>query len=74
MIFVHEGTGKFKSLYGTIDFEYGDYIVIPRGTIYKLEFDTPQNRLFITVVSPIRPPKIYKHLRTITGTFTLLRA
>jgi homogentisate 1,2-dioxygenase len=60
VIFVHEGTGKFKSLYGTIDFEYGDYIVIPRGTIYKLEFDTPNNRLFITEsFSPIRPPKRY---------------
>lgn len=60
VIFIHEGNGKLKTIYGTIDFEYGDYLVIPRGTIYKLEFETAQNRLFIVEsFSPIRPPKRY---------------
>jgi homogentisate 1,2-dioxygenase len=60
VIFVHEGSGTFKSLYGDIDFEYGDYLVIPRGTIYQLHFSTSNNRLMITEsFSPIRPPKRY---------------
>ncbi len=60
VIFVHEGTGILKTVYGQIPFEYGDYLVIPRGTIYQLHFETEQNRLFITEsFSPIRPPKRY---------------
>ncbi|HYG15366.1 MAG TPA: homogentisate 1,2-dioxygenase [Bacteroidia bacterium] len=62
MIFIHEGTGRLKSLYGTINFEYGDYLVIPRGIIYQLEFDTADNRLFIVEsFSPIEPPKRYRN-------------
>jgi homogentisate 1,2-dioxygenase len=60
VIFVHEGSGVLKTLYGDINFEYGDYLVIPRGVIYQMYFNTEQNRLFITEsFSPIRPPKRY---------------
>src|SRR5580698_7779795 len=38
MIFVHEGSGTLKTMYGNIPFSYGDYLVIPRGTIYQLDF------------------------------------
>ncbi|MEO7308545.1 MAG: homogentisate 1,2-dioxygenase [Ferruginibacter sp.] len=60
MIFVHEGTGVLKTQYGKLDFAYGDYLVIPRGTIYQVEFATENNRLFIVEsFSPIRYPKKY---------------
>jgi len=60
VIFIHEGSGVLKTVYGQIEFEYGDYLVIPRGTIYQLHFETENNRLFITEsFSPIRPPKRY---------------
>ncbi|MES2728323.1 MAG: homogentisate 1,2-dioxygenase [Bacteroidota bacterium] len=60
VIFIHEGTGVLKTVYGQIAFEYGDYLVVPRGTIYQLHFETEQNRLFITEsFSPICPPKRY---------------
>lgn len=60
VIFVHEGTGVLKTLYGDIPFEYGDYLVIPRGVIYQMHFTTENNRLFITEsFSPIRAPKRY---------------
>ncbi len=62
LIFVHEGTGKLKTMYGTIDFAYGDYLVVPRGTIYQMEFDTPDNRLMIVEsFSPIMTPKRYRN-------------
>jgi len=62
VIFVHEGSGKLITLYGEIEFEYGDYLVIPRGIIYQIHFNTTQNRLFITEsFSPIRPPKRYQN-------------
>ncbi|MBX7204653.1 MAG: homogentisate 1,2-dioxygenase [Bacteroidia bacterium] len=60
VLFIHEGSGVLKTLYGQIPFEYGDYLVIPRGTIYQLHFTSENNRLFITEsFSPIRPPKRY---------------
>ena len=33
LLFIHKGTGRLKSLMGEIKFEYGDYLVIPRGMI-----------------------------------------
>ena len=60
VLFIHEGTGTLKTQYGQIPFSYGDYVVIPRGTIYQIDFDTPDNRLFIIEsYSPITFPKRY---------------
>jgi homogentisate 1,2-dioxygenase len=60
LIFVHEGSGKVKTLYGELPFSYGDYILLPRGTIYQICFDTPENRLFIVEsFTPLRFPKRY---------------
>ncbi len=62
LIFVHRGSGKFRSHLGNLDFKYGDYIIIPRGTIYKLDFDTSDNRLFIVESRrPIYTPKRYRN-------------
>lgn len=62
VIFVHEGTGKLKTGYGEIPFEYGDYLLIPRGVIYQLEFDTTSNRLLIVEsFTPVRTPKRYRN-------------
>ena len=60
MLFIHEGTGTLKTAYGELSFEYGDYVVIPRGTIYQLNFDGADNRLLIVEsFSPIRFPSRY---------------
>jgi homogentisate 1,2-dioxygenase len=62
VIFVHEGTGRLVSVFGELKFGYGDYIVVPRGTIYQIEFDTEANRLFIVEsFSPIEYPRRYKN-------------
>jgi homogentisate 1,2-dioxygenase len=60
LIFVHEGSGTLHTMYGNIEFGYGDYLVIPRGTIYQVSFRFAENRLFIVEsFSPIRFPKKY---------------
>lgn len=60
MIFVHEGSGTLTTQYGELSFGYGDYLVIPRGTIYQVSFNDNKNRLFIVEsFSPIRYPKRY---------------
>lgn len=60
VIFVHEGSGTLRTMYGQIPFGYGDYMVIPRGCIYTIEFATEDNRLFIVEShSPITFPRRY---------------
>jgi len=60
VLFIHEGTGTLKTQYGEIPFGYGDYVVVPRGTIYQIEFNHEDNRLFIIEsFSPITFPKRY---------------
>lgn len=60
VIFIHEGEGTLKTMYGNIDFAYGDHLVIPRGIIYKLDFKTEKNRLLIVEsFSYVRFPKRY---------------
>ena len=60
VIFVHQGKGRIETMYGTIPFEYGDYLVIPRGTIYQIHFESTHNRLQITEsFSPVRVPGRY---------------
>jgi homogentisate 1,2-dioxygenase len=60
VLFIHEGKGVLKTQYGQIPFAYGDYVVIPRGTIYQIAFEDENNRLFIVEsFSPITFPKRY---------------
>lgn len=62
VIFVHKGSGIMHSLYGDLAFVSGDYIVIPRGTIYQLAFKDENNRLFIVESSsPVITPKRYRN-------------
>jgi len=62
VIFIHKGSGTLKTGFGKIKFSYGDYLVVPRGTIYQIQFDDENNRLFITEsFSPIRFPKRYQN-------------
>ena len=62
VIFVHRGSGKLKTMLGNIEFSYGDYLVIPRGTIYQMEFAEKDNRLFIVESkSPVYTPKRYRN-------------
>lgn len=62
LIFVHRGTGKLRTILGNLDFKYGDYLLIPRGIIYKIDFDTEDNRLFIVESRrPIYTPKRYRN-------------
>jgi len=61
MIFIHKGKGTLRTLMGSIPFEYGDYLIIPRGMIYQMEFETTDNRLFyVESHSPFYTPQRYK--------------
>ena len=58
LIFIHRGSGTLRTMFGNLAFKYGDYLVVPRGVIYQIEFQTKDNRLFIVEsYSPIYTPK-----------------
>ncbi|SMD32461.1 homogentisate 1,2-dioxygenase [Reichenbachiella faecimaris] len=62
LIFVHKGTGTLKTQLGNIPFGYGDYLLVPRGMIYQMHFDTEDNRLFIVESKrPVYTPKRYRN-------------
>lgn len=62
VVFIHEGNGTLKTIYGSIEFSYGDYLVIPRGTIYQMSFASTDNRLFIVEsFTAIEFPKRYRN-------------
>lgn len=51
--FVHEGIGRFETDYGTLSYEPGDYVVIPKGTTYRTHVDAGPS-LFLIVETPER--------------------
>lgn len=62
VLFVHVGEGTLRTMLGNLPFGPGDYVVIPRGMIYQITFETEDNRLFITEsYSPILTPKRYRN-------------
>lgn len=62
LLFIHEGSGTLKTFLGNLEFSYGDYLIIPRGTIYSIEFKDENNvLLFIESHSPINTPKRYRN-------------
>ena len=62
ILFVHKGTGTLRTFLGNIPFSYGDYLVIPRGMIHQIEFDSEDNRLFVVEsFSPVYTPKRYRN-------------
>lgn len=62
VIFVHEGQGELQSVFGTLTYRAGDYLVIPVGTTYRIEPKSPATRfLVIESQNEIVPPKRYRN-------------
>ena len=61
IIFVHHGHGTLHTMFGVLPFRALDYIVIPRCTTYRLDFDTePQpDMLVIESTGIVRIPADY---------------
>lgn len=62
VIFVHFGKGTIESQYGTLEYHEGDYIIIPRGVIYKMITASEKTKLLvIESKSPVYTPARYKN-------------
>jgi homogentisate 1,2-dioxygenase len=62
MLFIHVGSGTLRTMFGNIEFKYGDYLIIPRGITYQIDFSSEENRiLYVESFSPIMTPKRYRN-------------
>jgi homogentisate 1,2-dioxygenase len=62
MYFVHDGHGILETTFGLLPYHEGDYIIIPRGTIFRFDIpaDSPDTRLLaVESHGPIEPPHRY---------------
>lgn len=55
-LFVHKGDGKIETDFGPLNYERGDYLVIPRGTVYRLLPATTTTLLIVESVGEISIP------------------
>lgn len=62
LLFVHYGTGKVETMFGTLTYGEGDYIIIPVGTIYRVVPDEGDSKiLVIETTSWITSPRRYRN-------------
>jgi homogentisate 1,2-dioxygenase len=62
VLYLHDGSGYLISQFGKLEIKQGDYVVIPRTVIYKLEFNDGPLRLLITEsASPVETVKRYRN-------------
>jgi homogentisate 1,2-dioxygenase len=61
LIFVHEGEGRIESLFGTLPFRRGDYLVIPIGTTYRLVYNGPTRLVVFEARGSIEIPRRYRN-------------
>src|SRR5437773_2093766 len=61
VIFIHGGRGMVETSYGKLPYRELDYIVIPRGTTYRLIADdiAREDHLILESHSPVRIPRKY---------------
>jgi homogentisate 1,2-dioxygenase len=62
LLFVHEGSGRLETMFGTLPYREGDYLVIPRGIIYRVAAESPATRmLVIEAASAVEIPRRYRN-------------
>jgi homogentisate 1,2-dioxygenase len=63
ILYVTRGRGVLQSSFGHLPFDSGDYLVIPRGVVYRLVFDPAGGPLTLLVIESrgmVRTPKRYR--------------
>ena len=61
ILFVHSGSGKFNSNFGTMNIAKGDYIIIPKGVIWQLDIHEKTHILVIESKEPVTTPGRYRN-------------
>lgn len=61
VLFIHEGKGRLQTIYGSLPYQPGDYLVLPIGTTWRMlpEDGVPHRVLVIEAAGSVVPPKRY---------------
>ena len=51
LIFIHQGTGALYCDYGHLQFSEGDYLMLPRGTMWRINIERPVSALMMEATS-----------------------
>jgi homogentisate 1,2-dioxygenase len=63
LLFIHEGSGTLETTFGTLPYSEGDYLVIPRGTTWRMQAGDGEQRMLVVEAygGAIQPPKRYRN-------------
>ena len=56
LFFIHEGKGRVETIYGHLTLQRGDYLIMPRGTTYKIFVTDPLKMLKLESHSEFEQP------------------
>jgi len=60
VLYIHEGAGHIETVFGTLSFGPGDYVVIPRGTIHRIVGEQGVPRMLVLEsATPVQAPRAY---------------
>ena len=63
LLFIHEGQGRLETTFGSLPYHEGDYLIIPRGTTWRVDAATPEQRMLVVEAfgHAIQPPQRYRN-------------
>ena len=62
VFFVHRGNGILKSMLGDLEFSTGDYVYVPKGTTYSIEYSDDAEFFFVESDERISIPPRYLNI------------
>jgi homogentisate 1,2-dioxygenase len=68
--FVQDGRGLLASEYGVVPFRPGDYVVVPKGTTYRVELESEE--CWLLIVESRKPVSFAPHYLNPSGQATLM--
>lgn len=57
ILFIHQGAGRLETDFGPLAYEAGDYLLLPRGTAYRLSPTSPTRSLVVEAYSEVAFPE-----------------
>jgi homogentisate 1,2-dioxygenase len=63
MLFAHYGSGNIETTFGALPYREGDYVLIPRGTTWRVQAHPGEQRMLVVEAfgRAIQPPKRYRN-------------
>jgi homogentisate 1,2-dioxygenase len=63
LLFIHEGSGTLETIFGNLPYREGDYLLVPRGTTYRVAAAPGEQRFLVVEAfgGPIQPPHRYRN-------------